>query len=740
MAVGSRLLRGAWGLIVATLPFLSSPAYAQYSAAGFGGASALISSSGAWSVQIPAHQWTFSGTVGRVPGSAISISGEDKLGTYSQLTFRYETPAGGRTSSIRVYLHRPVVIFSAINPEESPNLAPFPVIKAYPMLRHLSFLGMFAQEDFANMAPDGVTSWFDAAGHSFVISAASNFMTAETRRNASDAIVGGISAKIEVLPAGFRHETILTWGEGINQTLAAWGRALTDLSGKVRPASDADLLLEKLSYWTDNGATYYYNSGSLTYPETLQAIKTELQVKGIRLGSLQLDSWWYPKGPDNHWFSREGIWTYSAATHLFRSELAAFNKEVGTPLITHARWIDKASPYRSKFLMSGNVSVDPRYWDTVAAYLKAAGVKTYEQDWLGLGAHTDFNLKDPDAFLDNMALSMAKKGLTVQYCMANPSHFLQSTKYSNVTNIRTSQDRFGRERWSHFLYSSRLAAVLGTWPFSDVFMSSELDNLLLATLSSGPVGIGDAMGAIHAENLRRAVRADGVIVKPDTGAAPIDSVILADAEGRDVPMQAAAYTDFGGKRNGVSANYIVAYPRGKNTILRVEPRAYGIAGPAYLYDVLRKEGRLIEANSTWTTDLGADPGADLGYYVLVPVGRSGMALLGDRDQFVTLGRKRIADATDDGVVDVTVNFSVGEGMRTLTGFSPSRINVSAVTGRFSSPVWSSSTAMFTFNVRPEPGTSQARFRLSQPGHLNAPPRGGACAPRCAAPPGNGPVQ
>jgi lipopolysaccharide biosynthesis protein len=40
---------------------------------------------------------------------------------------------------------------------------------------------------------------------------------------------------------------------------------------------------------------------------------------------------------------------------------------------------------------------------------------------------------------------MAKRGIDIQYCMALPKHFLQSTNYSNVTNIRTSQDRFGAD-------------------------------------------------------------------------------------------------------------------------------------------------------------------------------------------------------------------------------------------------------------------------------------------------------
>ena len=46
------------------------------------------------------------------------------------------------------------------------------------------------------------------------------------------------------------------------------------------------------------------------------------------------------------------------------------------------------------------------------------------------------------------------------------------------------------------------------------YMSRETNNVLLATLSAGPVGTGDAMGAENKANLFQAVRADGVIVNP----------------------------------------------------------------------------------------------------------------------------------------------------------------------------------------------------------------------------------
>ena len=86
--------------------------------------------------------------------------------------------------------------------------------------------------------------------------------------------------------------------------------------------------------------------------------------------------------------------------------------------------------------------------------------------------------------------------------------------------IRTSDDRFLPARYHDFLYTSRFASALGIWPWSDVFMSGETNNLLISNLSAGPVGTGDEIGKENRANILKAIRADGVIIKPDTAVVP----------------------------------------------------------------------------------------------------------------------------------------------------------------------------------------------------------------------------
>jgi hypothetical protein len=484
------------------------------------------------------------------------------------------------------------------------------------------------------------------------------------------------------------------------------------LLGKTRPANDADISLRQIGYWTDNGATYYYQTGnSLTYEQTLAAIKADFDRAGIGLGYIQLDSWFYPKGPNAAWTANgNGIYQYFAAPALFPDGLGNFQRNLGTSLVTHARWIDPSSPYHQQYTMSGSVVTDPAYWNTVAMYLASSGVSTYEQDWLDAKAQTNFDLTNPDLFLNNIATAMAQQNLTIQYCMASARHFLHSLWHNNVTTIRTSEDRMQPSHWTNFLYTSRLASALGLWPFSDVLMSAETGNLLLATLSGGPVGVGDPIGSLNAANLAKAARADGVIVKPDLPATPIDSSYFAAAQAPSLaqittPQIAATYTDFGGLR----AYYLLAYtPAGNSATATFRPADFGMSQRAYLYNYFAKTGQLANPGESVTM-----PGADPLYVIAAPIGRSGIAVLGDLAQFVSLGKKRVSALRDDGMVHLTVAFAHGENSRVISGYSRIMPSAQADDGSVGTISYDSSTGLFHVPVMP--GTDgNAVIRIEPP--------------------------
>jgi hypothetical protein len=492
-----------------------------------------VSPNGNYAIAATNPAWTFAGNVGKPLHNLKTRSGHDRIGEFKETTFDY-VDGGPRQGTIRMYRDRPVVLFTVKYLEAGKNRA-FPVLTQYPGgLRHLTYDGQFGVYTFDQFGSDSPWIFFDSTANTFVLSPASHFLVANTGWGADKSIAAGIDPAIAELPKGFEQSTVLVWTKGIRNAFDAWGHAMTDLQGKVRPANDADTTLKYLGYWTDNGATYYYKfDPALGYAGTMLAVRDDFRRQGIPLGYLQLDSWFYPKGPKQDWQDKSrGIYEYTADAALFPAGLRAFQQQLGLPMVTHARWIDEASPYHTEYQMSGNVLIDPRYWEKITSELSDAKVETYEQDWLDKNAEPALNLDDPEAYLDNMARACARHKMTMQYCMPLPRHYLQSSRYDNLTTMRVSGDRFERAKWDAFLYDSRLASALGVWPWCDVFMSSETPNLILATLSAGPVGVGDAIGSLDKANLMRVVRGDGVIVKPDRALVPTDATMLQDAAGR----------------------------------------------------------------------------------------------------------------------------------------------------------------------------------------------------------------
>ena len=79
-----------------------------------------------------------------------------------------------------------------------------------------------------------------------MISPAANFMDAWT--GYGESLQCGLQSYVMNIPQDYTHSVMLAFDQGINQTFDTWGQALTDLQGKVRPASDADKGLKYLGY------------------------------------------------------------------------------------------------------------------------------------------------------------------------------------------------------------------------------------------------------------------------------------------------------------------------------------------------------------------------------------------------------------------------------------------------------------------------------------------------------------
>jgi hypothetical protein len=689
-----------------------------------GGIKLELDQDGAYKISCMAQGWQFAGKLPSACQSRVQSQNADSIGRWRQINFNWQDGQLPMAGSIRLYDDKPLVLFSDTSgaPDKVPP-SPFPDFKDLPRALHVfSYQDMrFAPPSFK--ANDCATPWllFDDKANALVISPASHFMVASMIGDGHGRVASGFETNLCNVPEGFSQQTILAFGNGINRTWDLWGRSLNALRGAQRPGNEADDVLKYVGYWTDHGAAYYYNyDPALGYAGTLQSLVARYRREQIPIRYLQLDSWWYyktftgpdgkacgmgnPRLPEGAWNRGGGLLEYKAHPFLFTNGLAAFQKAVGLPLVTHNRWIDPASPYHEQYKISGLAAVDPKWWDNIAGYMKASGIVTYEQDWLDFiyNRSPEFSSTADvgEAFLNEMARACREQGITMQYCMPLPCYYLQGSSYENLTTIRVSDDRFIPARWNDFLYTSRLAGSLGIWPWSDVFMSGETNNLLLATLSAGAVGIGDAIGKENRGNLLKSVRADGVIVKPDAPCVPLDRCYVADARHSDKPLVAGTYTD----HNGLRTSYVFVFNRDPSLArtARFSPAELGLKGEVYVYDGFSGKAARLKAKEIFTVSL---PPKGTGFYEVAPVGRSGIAFLGDSGKFVSTGKQRISRLQDEpDSLTAEVVLAASEPSVELHGFAGQIPAVAVRNGTAAAVKFDPATHHFSVEILADPSS------------------------------------
>ncbi|MEX2206147.1 MAG: hypothetical protein WEF50_07975 [Myxococcota bacterium] len=491
---------------------------------------------------------------------------------------------------------------------------------------------------------------------------------------ADEGVRCGWHGDLDRVPAGFATELALWAGRGPRRALEAHGRALLERHRTVRPSRYDDAAVSKLSYWTDNGAAYWYRSEpGLGVTETLECTTAKLRAQGVPFEALELDSWFYP-----HEVPRElnptaktdvpptGMMRWEARPDMLPDGVRALRKRLGDPpLILHSRHFSSKSPYFERepaWLDADRAHPStPALLERLMAQAAAWGAIQYEQDWLSESFLGVRGLREEPgrarAWQEGLDRAAAAHGLSLLWCMATPADFFQTLTLRRVNAIRTSGDyRYiigNQALWSWFLYGNALARSLGLWPFKDVFLSrtdgTGLDGdplaeveALLSALSAGPVGIGDRLGRTDLERVRRTCRADGVLVKPDVPLAAIERCFAGNTTREPIPLVAECWSDHPLGRT----SYVVslhAYRKDEPLRFRVALDQLGDAaprGPVAALDWRTGGVERLEPGGSWELEL-APRGFD--FRVLAPLAHGELAVFGDTRLFATAGDRRIRD-------------------------------------------------------------------------------------------------
>ena len=463
-------------------------------------------------------------------------------------------------------------------------------------------------------------------------------------------------------------------GTSVEALFERWGADIG--APDVGLARRSDPVTTHLSYWTDNGAAYWYRTepGS-TVDQTLAEKLAELRALGVGVRSVELDSWFYP-----HEVSRPvsdvgyldevpptGMLEWQPRSDTLPDGMEALADKLGRPpLVLHSRHISARSPYLDDGEWWVDVSahpVDQSFFERWMADAAAWGATCVEQDWMLMNWFGVRQLRaEPGrsmAWQHGLDDAAAAHDLTLIWCMPTPGDLMATVELNRIVAVRTCDDyRYAADParlWRWYLTVNRLARSLRLPVSKDCFFTGAdpgetgLDGdvhveveALLSAMSAGIAGIGDRIGRTDTAIIDRLCRPDGLLVQPDRPLALADRSFFSPAtpEGVVADELTWATTESGPWR------YVVAI--------------HTAVSPDQIGDTFTLDDEyLIYDWRNETATVGSQCEASLGYrdwalFVCCPLTDSGsgevgrQAIIGDATKYATMGRSRIVVDTDGG--------------------------------------------------------------------------------------------
>jgi hypothetical protein len=509
----------------------------------------------------------------------------------------------------------------------------------------------------------------------------------------------GWHGDLDTVPAGFVTDMAIMAGPDARSCIDAWGALLLRRAGTVRPGRWPDALGSRPSYWTDNGAAYWYRTEPGLDPAgSIVAAVDDLLARGVPIGSVQLDSWWYPHADlrpfdtDDWVVPPSAMIAWEPRADVLPDGVAALRERLHSlPLVAHIRHLSSQAPIAAEvhvhadgpYAAPADAEAYERWLDQCVAW----GIETFEHDWL---VEVFFGVRGlrqapgrARSWQEGIDGAARQRGITLQWCMGTPADWAQTTTLTQVTSVRTSGDHgyiaTPGQLWAWFCTTNALARALGLMPFKDVFRADpdvagnngEIEALLSA-LSTGPVGLGDRVGRFDPALAMRTCRADGLLIKPHVPIAATSASMMISAGSRSVLMVAECYSDHPAGRWAYVTTMRCSPGEGTTTgeVRLADLGASAPTGDVIVWDWRDRTATAASADGRWTSSLAAE---EWTFHVIAPVLPCGIAVVGDVSKFVTAGDARLVVSEREGGVRLVVK---GADERvTITGWAdraPSR--------------------------------------------------------------------
>jgi hypothetical protein len=614
-----------------------------------------------------------------------TAAGNDRWGAYDSVTLTWRVPGAEvrLLTSFRLYQDAPYLVFGQEFPDGFKTYASgnwtvpsvvFPQFLDAREVRHdlYSWIsgGMFNHRFGYGTACqlNGTVDLLVLADKdldALLLSPSANYLVA-TQQSAPLAVQGdsaistraincGIEGLVEEIPVGFKHENLLVAGEGIDQTFRKWGQALLAKSGKQSPSKYEGNTLRYPVYWDDYGSYYrehgFKEEGYGAYEDVIAGVAEDAKKHGLLIGAYQVQD-------SDQLRIDEGL--FEPRNDLFPRGLAALHTRIGASLEAYICWLTPGGPYRKKYpyietpkgtvpgKSMGDVFYSLDYWRDTAARLASWGDILLQHDYLNVYEGNPVMMASVDRmdkYFKNMAKALEEKGIKMQYCMQLPRNIMESTENPTVISVQGSHDHHAPMTepkpkhsdddpfvWKHLMFADAFYGAVGLWPSRDNIQTqgdpNAWEDLLVANLAGGEIQLGHRIGECNFDLVRKTYReGDELILKADHPLVPLDRCYLEGC--------AVGYTL--SERNGQKWFYVLSLPpAGALGSFRLSD--LGLSGWWIAYNYDTGVAAVVDAG----TAVNPQTQAKHEYYVVAPILKNGMALIGDTTKFVTMADMRVA--------------------------------------------------------------------------------------------------
>lgn len=448
--------------------------------------------------------------------------------------------------------------------------------------------------------------------------------------------------------------------EGPSETLIKAGEALRKIYGRPIP-SKGSFSHRHLGYSTANGAFYFNRLDE----KLILALVDHFQEESVPVRWVHLDVMWYkssgrwPSEPvavpfdelldyiNTLWAVRE----FSPDEEAFPNSFRNFKMPIGV-------WIwstkfDKDTLYSRNYpwIKEGNIPEGRDFWLDVAKDFKRHNMVWVEPDNLCsiVGIDGLEGIGEKEEWLTNLIEPFKEYNIPIQLCMCPSKLYPVALRTENAFFIRTGHDfRMWpdlSEIYQNF-YNTALAWAFGLYPCFDVFYTSEKSyseseefdkrnapipyvkapnvqaEALAHALSCGINYIGDGIGLIDKELVKRLCLSNGEIIHPDRPAFPIRACYHEDP--LEDPHPLVVYTMLGrhvlvGVFNLSDHEETFSVPLGH----------VGANGAYYAFGWFSRKIDLVKDEISGTIRPG-----ECELYILCPALRNEFAVVGDLEKFV----------------------------------------------------------------------------------------------------------